>query len=47
MAKLGKITLPVGDLGQAKDVARAAAKAIDQENLGYSLILARRAAPAE
>ncbi len=47
MAKLGKITLPVGDLGQAKDMARAAAKAIDQENLGYGLILARRAAPAE
>ncbi|HSH79970.1 MAG TPA: methyltransferase domain-containing protein, partial [Herpetosiphonaceae bacterium] len=42
MAKLGKITLPVGDLSEAKDVARAAAQAISEGNLGYSLILARR-----
>ncbi len=42
MAKLGKISLPVGDLGQAKNMARAAAQSIDRGNLGYSLILARR-----
>ncbi len=45
MAKLGKLTLPVGDLSQAKHMARAAAKAIDRGNLGYGLILARRAEP--
>ncbi len=42
MANLGKIALPVGDLGQAKDMARAAAKAINEGTLGYSLMLARR-----
>lgn len=42
MGKLGNITLPVGDLGQAKDMARAAAQAIDRGNLGYTLMLARR-----
>ena len=42
MAKLGKITLPVGDLGHAKDMARAATKAVERGNLGYSLVLARR-----
>lgn len=43
MSKLGKLTLPVGDLDQAKQMARAAATAVEQGRLGYALLLAVRA----
>ena len=42
MAKLGKLTLPVGDLDQAKQMARAAATAVQQGRLGYALLIAVR-----
>jgi arsenite methyltransferase len=42
LAKLGKLALPLGDLEQAKRLARAAAVAIDQRCLGYCLLMARR-----
>lgn len=42
LAKLGKLALPVGDLEQAKRLARAAATAIDQGCLGYCVLMARR-----
>jgi ubiquinone/menaquinone biosynthesis C-methylase UbiE len=42
LTKLGKLTLPVGDVEQAKRLARAAAAAIDQGCLGYCLLVARR-----
>jgi SAM-dependent methyltransferase len=40
MIKLGKLTLPVPDLDQSKQFARAASQAIQQGVLGYSLITA-------
>jgi hypothetical protein len=42
LAKFGRLALPIGDLEQAKRLARAAAAAIDQGCLGYCLLLARR-----
>jgi hypothetical protein len=41
MIGLNKVDLAGADLGQAKDFARAALKAIQRGLLGYSLILAR------
>ena len=41
MVKLKKLDLPGADFEQAKDLARAAVKAIQQGLLGYSLIVAR------
>jgi hypothetical protein len=40
MIKLDKLTLPVPDLDQSKQFARAASQAIQQGVLGYSLITA-------
>jgi ubiquinone/menaquinone biosynthesis C-methylase UbiE len=45
MVKLKKLDLPGTDLDQAKHLARAAGKAIQQGLLGYSLIVARRRQP--
>jgi hypothetical protein len=45
MVKLKKLDLPGTDLEQAKHLARAAGKAIQQGLLGYSLIVARRRQP--
>lgn len=42
MSKIGKMTLPVGDLGQAKQTARAAEAAMEQGRLGYALLIAIR-----
>lgn len=42
MSKLGKLTLPVGDLDQAKQMARAATSAVEQGRLGYALLIAVR-----
>ncbi len=42
MAKLGKLTLPVGDLDQAKQMARVATSAVEQGRLGYALLTAVR-----
>jgi arsenite methyltransferase len=41
MVKLNKLSLPGADFEQAKQLARAASKAIQQDLLGYSLIVAR------
>ena len=41
MVRLKKLDLPGADFEQAKRLARAAAKAIQQGLLGYSLIVAR------
>jgi arsenite methyltransferase len=41
MVKLKKLDLPGADFEQAKQLARAAAKAIQQGLLGYSLIVAQ------
>jgi arsenite methyltransferase len=41
MVKLKKLDLPGTDFEQAKQLARAAANAIQQGLLGYSLIIAR------
>lgn len=40
LAKLGRLQLPVGSLEQAKQLATAAASAIDEGRLGYSLLVA-------
>ncbi len=42
MSKLGKLMLPVGDLDQAKQMARDAATAVEQGSLGYALLIAVR-----
>jgi SAM-dependent methyltransferase len=42
MAKIGKLTLPVGDLDQAKQMARVATSAVEQGRLGYTLLTAVR-----
>jgi len=42
MSKLGKLMLPVGNLDQAKQMARAAATAVEQGSLGYALLIAVR-----
>jgi hypothetical protein len=41
MVKLKKLDLPGADFEQAKQLARAASKAIREGLLGYSLIVAR------
>ena len=45
MVKLKKVDLPGADFEQAKRLARAAAKAIQDGSLGYSLIVGRLRAP--
>ncbi|MBI4320188.1 MAG: class I SAM-dependent methyltransferase [Chloroflexi bacterium] len=42
LAKIGKLGLPIGDIEQAKVMAKAAALAVDRGELGYSLLVAVR-----
>ncbi len=42
MTKLGKIMLPVGNIDQAKEMARTAASCVQDGRLGYSLLTALR-----
>ncbi|MBI2954133.1 MAG: methyltransferase domain-containing protein [Chloroflexi bacterium] len=40
LAKIGKLALAIGDIDQAKAMAKAAAMAVDRGELGYSLLTA-------